>query len=316
MKLKISIIVLFTLLVSCSIQKATNGQSSVEVELPFSKKKYPDTNQSFSVIVNAVGTNLNAIKSQALADAQFNLAQRAISIINSHLALELSNAEEKSNSISRLNSVSKSDVFANKIVLVDNKTLVREDGKYDYWAVFSVSLEDVTKIINKKANLDIDNNFYKSAIDKDFQLVVEDENNDSKKDTSLDNLTVPISKDKIVEESKKYIGVPYVWGGEDPKTGFDCSGYVQWVLKESVGLYIPRTSINQYNFLKSKKSKGLDEIKAGDILFFKTMGSVVSHVGIALDNNTFIHAPNSDSFIREEKLEGYWKNRFLEGFEI
>lgn len=88
--------------------------------------------------------------------------------------------------------------------------MVREDGKYDYWAVFSVSLEYVTKIINKKANLDIDNNFYKSAIDKDFQLVVEDENNDSKKDTSLDNLTVPISKDKIVEESKKYIGVPYV----------------------------------------------------------------------------------------------------------
>lgn len=91
---------------------------------------------------------------------------------------------------------------------------------------------------------------------------------------------------------------------------------MQWVLKESVGLYIPRTSINQYNFLKSKKSKGLDEIKAGDILFFKIMGSEVSHVGIALDNNTFIHAPNSDSFIREEKLEGYWKNRFLEGFEI
>lgn len=318
MKLKISSLILFTVVLSCSIQKPITEQSSVELKLPFNKKDYPDTNQSFFVIVNAVGTNLNAVKSQALADAQFNLAQRAISIIESHLELKLSNADEQSKSMSRLNSISKSDVFANKIVLVENKTFIKDNGKYDYWAVFSVSLEDVTKNINKKADLNLDKDFYKSAIDKDFKLSVEKDKSKSliNDKTYIANLSDTNINNKIIEESKKYIGVPYVWGGEDPKTGFDCSGYVQWVLKESIDLYIPRTSIQQYNFLKSKTAKGLSQIKAGDILFFRTLGSAVSHVGIALDNKTFIHAPNSDSLIREEKLEGYWEDRFLEGFEI
>lgn len=318
MKLKISSLILFTLVLSCSIQKPITEQSSVELKLPFNKKDYPDTNQSFFVIVNAVGTNLNAVKSQALADAQFNLAQRAISIIESHLELKLSNADEQSKSMSRLNSISKSDVFANKIVLVENKTFIKDNGKYDYWAVFSVSLEDVTKNINKKADLNLDKDFYKSAIDKDFKLSVEKDKsksliNDKTYTVNLSDINI---NNKIIEESKKYIGVPYVWGGEDPKTGFDCSGYVQWVLKESIDLYIPRTSIQQYNFLKSKTAKGLSQIKAGDILFFRTLGSAVSHVGIALDNKTFIHAPNSDSLIREEKLEGYWEDKFVSGFNL
>lgn len=318
MKLKISCLILFTVVLSCSIQKPLTEQSTVELKLPFNKKDFPDTNQSFSVIVNAVGTNLNAVKSQALADAQFNLAQRATSIIESHLELKLSNADEQSKSMSRLNSVSKSDVFANKIVLVENKTFIKDNGKYDYWAVFSVSMKDVTRIINKKADLSLEQDFYKSAIDKDFKLSVETDKSKSltKDQTYGASLSVENIDNKIIEESKKYIGVPYVWGGEDPETGFDCSGYVQWVLKESIDLYIPRTSIQQYDFLKSKTAKGLNQIKAGDILFFKTLGSTVSHVGIALDNETFIHAPNSDSLIREDKLEGYWEDKFVSGFNI
>jgi len=203
-------------------------------------------------------------------------------------------------------------------VLVENKSFIKDNCKYDYWAVFSVSLEDVIKIINKKADLNLDKDFYKSAIDKDFKLSVEKDKSkglikDSTYGATLSDTNI---NNKIIEESKKYIGVPYVWGGEDPKTGFDCSGYVQWVLKESIDLYIPRTSIQQYDFLKSKTAKGLSQIKAGDILFFKTMGSLVSHVGIALDNETFIHAPNSDSLIREDKLEGYWEDKFVSGFNL
>jgi cell wall-associated NlpC family hydrolase len=318
MKLKISGLIFLTLVMSCSIQKPLTEQSKDELKLPFNKKNYPDTHQSFFVIVNAVGTNLNAVKSQALADAQFNLAQRALSIIESHLEIKLSNADEQSKSISKLNSISKSDVFANKIVLVENKSFIKENGKYDYWAVFSVSLEDVTKIINKKTDLDLDKDFYKSGIDKNFKLSVEENKIKSitENQTYGDSLSVENIDNKIIQESKKYIGIPYVWGGDDPESGFDCSGYVQWVLKESIDLYIPRTSIQQYNFLKSKAAKGLKQISAGDILFFKTMGSAVSHVGIALNNKTFIHAPNSDSFIREEKLDGYWKNKFFEGFKL
>lgn len=316
MKLKTSWLILLTVVLSCSTQKPINEQSTVELKLPFSKKEYPDTNQAFSVIVNATGTNLNAVKSQALADAQFNLAQRAMSIIESHLKLKLSNANEQSRSMSRLNSVSKSNVFANKIFLIDDKSFIKENGKYDYWAVFSVRLDDVTKIINKKADLNLDNNFYKTAIDKDFQLSVEKDKRletNQASDIALDSQNV---KQQIIEESKKYIGVPYVWGGKDPETGFDCSGYVQWVLKESIDYYIPRTSKQQYNYFKSKTSKTLNQITSGDILFFKTVSSPVSHVGIAINDKSFIHAPNSDSQIRIDSLGSYWSSRFVAGYPV
>ena len=316
MRLKISAFLLFIVLGSCSVQQKHVEQTSKEVQLPFNKKNYPDTNESFYVISNAIGTNLNTVKSLALADAQFNLSQRAISIIESHLNSELSNANELSKSKTRLNSVSKSNVFANQIALIDSKSFIKDNGKYEYWAVFSVDLDEVTKIINKKANLNLQKDFYKSAIDKDFQLSVKEKKNSREDEVSKSTLNESDLADKIITESKKYIGVPYVWGGENPETGFDCSGYVQWVLNESLGLYIPRTSKQQYNFFKSKIAKSLKTIKSGDILFFKTISSPVSHVGIAINNKSFIHAPNSDSKIRIDELEGYWTNRFVAGYAV
>ena len=105
------------------------------------------------------------------------------------------------------------------------------------------------------------------------------------------------------------MGVPYVWGGENPEEGFDCSGYVQWVLKESIDFYLPRTSKQQHSFFKNQKSKTITQIDSGDILFFKTIGQNVSHVAIAINKNTFIHAPNVDSSIRIDDLKGYWKDK-------
>ena len=302
--------------VSCAVLEHPAHENSKEILLPFSKKDYPDTNHSFYVISNAVGTNLNAIKSQATADAQFKLAQRAMSIIESHLELTLTNSDELSQSKSRLNSVSKSNIFANKIVLVDDKFLLKDSGKYDYWAVFSISLDDVLKVINSSVNLDLERDFYKSSIDKNFQLTVNKSKISLLDNSKTSSIAVSNIENKIIKESKKYLGVPYVWGGENPEEGFDCSGYVQWVLKESIDFYLPRTSKQQHSFFKNQKSKTITQIDSGDILFFKTIGQNVSHVAIAINKNTFIHAPNFDSSIRIDDLKGYWKDKFFEGFAV
>jgi cell wall-associated NlpC family hydrolase len=317
MKLRVSLFFLIPLVLGCSVQNINRASSEVyEIKLPFEKKDYPDTNKAISVITNAVGTNLNSIKSQALADAQFNISQRAISLVQSHLKLLLSNSNELSESSTKLNSISKSNVFANKITLVDTKSFVKENGKYEYWAVFSVDLEDITKIINKKVNLNLKKDFYKSVMDRDFQLTLSENQNEINKNTSENILKGEGLANKIIVESKKYIGMPYVWGGNDPLTGFDCSGYLQWVLNESLGLHIPRTSKQQYKYFKSKTAKNLVEIIPGDILFFKTISSPVSHVGIALNKKYFIHAPNSNSKIRIDRLTEYWSKKFVAGYEI
>lgn len=317
MRLRVSLFFLIPFVLSCSIQNINKASSEArELKLPFEKKDYPDSNKTISVISNAIGTNLNSLKSQALADAQFNIAQRAISLVKSHLELQLSNSEELSENNSKLNSISKSNVFVNKIILKDSKFFIKENGKYEYWAVFSINLDDVIKILNIKANLNLDKDFYKSVIDKDFKLTLDDDEIQTNKKAPENILIETGLVDKIIAESKKYIGVPYVWGGDDPLTGFDCSGYVQWVLNEAMGIRIPRTSKQQYEYFKSKTANGINNIKPGDILFFRTISSPVSHVGIAINNNTFIHAPNSNSKIRIDALEGYWTKKFIRGFNI
>ncbi len=118
-------------------------------------------------------------------------------------------------------------------------------------------------------------------------------------------------RSRIVIESKKYIGIPYIWGGDDP-TGFDCSGYVQWVVKKTHNKLIPRTTSLQYKKWRNIFSYDLKKIKIGDIIYFQTkQSSSVSHVGIFLGANSFIHAPNRKSHVKIAKLEGYWKSKIV-----
>ena len=110
---------------------------------------------------------------------------------------------------------------------------------------------------------------------------------------------------KIIATAKKYIGVPYVWGGSTP-SGFDCSGYVQYVFKAH-GISLPRTSKEQYGVGTSvSKSK----LKAGDLVFFNTEGSGVSHLGIYVGNNQFIHASTSKGVIISSLSNTYWAPRY------
>jgi cell wall-associated NlpC family hydrolase len=109
----------------------------------------------------------------------------------------------------------------------------------------------------------------------------------------------------IITTAKKYIGVPYVWGGSTP-SGFDCSGFVQYVFNAH-GISLPRTSKQQYG-VGTYVSKA--NLKAGDLVFFDTEGSGISHLGIYIGNNQFIHASSSKGVIITSLSNTYWAPRY------
>jgi len=102
-------------------------------------------------------------------------------------------------------------------------------------------------------------------------------------------------------------GVPYRNGGSDPN-GFDCSGLVQWAFARN-GRALPREAKEQ--FLVGREIDR-DEVKAGDLVFFDTGTNSASHVGIALDAESFVHAPRSNGVVRVERYtSNYWSRRYL-----
>ena len=109
------------------------------------------------------------------------------------------------------------------------------------------------------------------------------------------------------------LGVPYRYGGASPERGFDCSGLVYYVLRHS-GAEVPRLTNEQYT---QSLPVGLTELRPGDLVFFRTEGLSVSHVGIYLGDEQFIHAPSSGRAVTIERLDvPYWRERFLRGGRI
>ena len=97
------------------------------------------------------------------------------------------------------------------------------------------------------------------------------------------------SASKVISYAKKLLGKPYVWGAQGPN-GFDCSGFTYYVFKNSAGITLPRTSSAQSKYGKSVSKSNL---KAGDLIFFDTVGpnnGAVTHVGLYIGNGQFIHA--------------------------
>lgn len=95
----------------------------------------------------------------------------------------------------------------------------------------------------------------------------------------------------LIEETEKYLGVPYVWGGTTPN-GFDCSGLVQYVYKKALGINIPRTTKQQQHI---GVEVSLSDIQVGDLIFW---GDPVYHVAIYAGNGYYIHAPTTGDVVK------------------
>ena len=110
----------------------------------------------------------------------------------------------------------------------------------------------------------------------------------------------------IVKTAEKYLGVRYKFGGMDPK-GFDCSGYSSYVYKMN-GLLLPHSAQQQF---ANGRRIGIKKAKPGDLVFFRTSGWKISHVGIYLGDYRFIHAPSrGKSVCYEDIRKDYWRKRY------
>jgi cell wall-associated NlpC family hydrolase len=106
-------------------------------------------------------------------------------------------------------------------------------------------------------------------------------------------------------------GIQYTYGGKTPETGFDCSGFVRYVFRNAVNLTLPPTARAISQIGKTVKK---DELQPGDLVFFYTLKSAFSHVGIYVGDNKFIHAPRKGTAVRIESMEAsYWASRFNGG---
>ncbi|MGE5469144.1 MAG: C40 family peptidase [Ignavibacteria bacterium] len=125
----------------------------------------------------------------------------------------------------------------------------------------------------------------------------------------VDHATASVaSVQEMLGTALDLIGIRYRRGGTSPETGFDCSGFVNHVFREGLGLYLPHNAkqISQEGEAVSKK-----DLQPGDLVFFNTMRRAFSHVGIYLGDNKFVHAPRSGGAVRVEDMnESYWKKRF------
>lgn len=114
--------------------------------------------------------------------------------------------------------------------------------------------------------------------------------------------------DRVVWNAQKQQGKMYRYGGESPVTGFDCSGLTQFAFGQGAGVALPRTAAEQY---KAAQKVARSQATKGDLVFFNTSGHRVSHVGIYLGGNKFVHAPRTGRAITTDNLDGYWSQRLV-----
>ncbi|PFJ24688.1 peptidoglycan-binding protein [Bacillus thuringiensis] len=105
----------------------------------------------------------------------------------------------------------------------------------------------------------------------------------------------------IISTAKKYLGVPYVWGGTSP-SGFDCSGFVYYVFRQHGINNLPRVSYDMFNVGTSVNKS---DLRAGDLVYFKnTYREGISHVGIYIGDGQFIQASSGDEKVKISNLSG------------
>jgi cell wall-associated NlpC family hydrolase len=112
---------------------------------------------------------------------------------------------------------------------------------------------------------------------------------------------------RVIPTAERYLGTPYKWGGTSPVTGFDCSGFVQYVFGRNA-VKLPRTSRQQAK-VGAALPRSFSRLAPGDLVMFAERGRPISHVAIYAGRNRIIHATSSGGEVRYDDLgtgRGQW----------
>ncbi|HRJ53268.1 MAG TPA: C40 family peptidase [Candidatus Thiothrix moscowensis] len=113
----------------------------------------------------------------------------------------------------------------------------------------------------------------------------------------------------LLAQAHQALGTRYKFGGETPREGFDCSGLTQYVYRNANGINLPRTAAEQSH---ASRTISFNEMRPGDLIFFRTSGSTVNHVGIYIGRGQFIHAASGGAKVTVDNLSRpYWQQRLV-----
>lgn len=146
------------------------------------------------------------------------------------------------------------------------------------------------------------------AVPAKSDLVLERQLQSATINQDIDEASWPERAREVLLNALSLTGVRYQYGGNSPESGFDCSGFVRYVYQQAANLSLPHgaRAISQLG-----KTIPKHELQPGDLVFFNTLRSTFSHVGIYLGNNRFIHSPSSGGGVRVENMQdSYWQKRF------
>ena len=109
-------------------------------------------------------------------------------------------------------------------------------------------------------------------------------------------------RDKLASAARHFLGLPYRWGGMSERHGMDCSGFVK-ALFATLHVDLPRTSREQFH---AGENVAVENLQAGDLLFFSSDGVAPDHVGLYLGDNRFVHAEKKAGHVIITHLNQAW----------
>jgi hypothetical protein len=123
----------------------------------------------------------------------------------------------------------------------------------------------------------------------------------------LDTTVETVTNYKLYEFIDQWMGVKYQYGGNE-LTGIDCSSFSGRLFRDLYDINLPRTSSDQYLYASPIED---EEISEGDLIFFKTSGKFISHVGVYLGNRKFVHASTTKGVTIDDLNFSYYKKTFV-----